>query len=677
MPATVNITWNTSQSGVSSGGWVISDNGNGAGTRIRFNLETASNCGGSNSSTQSGTATATIIPGPNYDMTVTLAGVGEAQDPGYEAMTMTIDTPDITGTIYTAAASGGGLGCAVAPVTITQNIPGPYYLPAGTTNILEANFTTRDSLFHTTACFYQIDLSFEAVDPPTNIQFFRANDNSPTTTIVRGQEAAVLTYNTLWNGQTSAFTATIDQGIGNVENYPGCTLDEGSINLIPAPEEDTTYTLTITGSTGSLQSTVQVLVIEPDNEADQMAFGNVINADLDTVYESEVVTITGLQVCQDAYATNGAEISVNGAPYVLTSVENPVTVCANDTVQLRMTSSAQYTTKKTTTFLVGVTDADWSITTKSEGNNIPNNFSFNDVDPAPILSYVESNVVTITGLTGEAGVTPPTNNIDGKFESRVTLGGVWQPWGIGANTINNGEQLQLRLFTSDILGDSRTTSVQVGDGAARPWTVTNVAIADSNPDFFDFPDILDYPASTEATSLPQTITGINVPTNITCENVDTKIIVFNPITGDTTLYNNAATIENNQVVQLRLTSSPDPGGEVSTKVTIGNDAQSELEDTWRVFTTTGGDTTPDPFYFANKDKQPPNTLTTSNTVQVFGITSPSPVSISGGEFRIGKPNQPVGNWVTTGDIENADTLQLRMMTSSQLDTPVSLSITVG
>ena len=254
---------------------------------------------------------------------------------------------------------------------------------------------------------------------------------------------------------------------------------------------------------------------------------------------------------------------------------------------------------------------------------------------------------------------------------------MWQPWGIGANSINNGEQLQLRLFTSDILGDSRTTSVQVGDGAARPWTVTNVAIADSNPDFFDFPDILDYPASTEATSLPQTITGINVPTNITCENVDTKIIVFNPITGDTTLYNNATTIENNQVVQLRLTSSPDPGGEVSTKVTIGNDAQSELEDTWRVFTTTGGDTNPDPFYFANKDKQPPNTLTTSNTVQVFGITSPSPVSISGGEFRIGKPNQPVGNWVTTGDIENADTLQLRMMTSSQLDTPVSLSITVG
>jgi len=64
------------------------------------------------------------------------------------------------------------------------------------------------------------------------------------------------------------------------------------------------------------------------------------------VYESEVVTITGLQVCQDAYATNGAEISVNGAPYVLTSVTNPVTVCADDTVQLRMTSSAQHVTRK-------------------------------------------------------------------------------------------------------------------------------------------------------------------------------------------------------------------------------------------------------------------------------------------------------------------------------------------
>lgn len=671
--ANVNINWNTTQSGVSSGGWVISDNGNGAGTRIRFNLERSSNCGGSNSSTQSGTATATIVPlGVNYDMSVALAGRGEAQDPGFEAMTMTIATPDINGTIYTAAAAGGGRGCGTAPVNITQNIPGPYYLPLGTTCTLTANFTTRDSLYHDETCFYQIDLSFESVDPPTNIQFFRANDNWPDTTIVRGQDAVVLTYNTIWNGQTSAYTAVIDQGIGSVTNYPGCTIDEGSININPPPVVDTTYTITVTGSTGTLTKSVTVLVIPPDGEADFFSFDTIPDAEVSTVYDSSIATITGLEECQDTYVTNGALISVNGGNFVAATAENPVTVCNNNQIQLRMVSSAQNATKKIASCIVGTTTGTWNITTKSLGNNIPNPFEFEAVSGAPILSYVESNVVTITGLTGEAIVTAPTNNLDGKFESRVNDGTGWSLWSSAATTINNGHQLQLRLFTSDILGDIRNTAITVGDGPSVPWSVGNVTIADANPDFFDFLDKINQPASTLVTSDPVTITGINIPTNVTCDNTSAQIIVEDPITGDTTLYNNATTIVNNSILRIRLLSSPDPGGEVSTNVTIGNDALSNLTDIWRVFTTSAGDIIPDAFYFVNKNSQPPNTYVTSNTVLISGITSPSPITIVNGEFRISG-----GNWVTSGSIEDGQTLQLRILTAPTLDTPKTISITVG
>lgn len=664
MPEAVNISWNTTQSGVTSGGWVISDNGNGPGTRIRFNLERSSNCGGSNSSTQSGVATATIIPGPNYDMSVALAGVGEAQDPGYEAITLSVSGPEISGVIYTAAASGGRRGCATTPVTITQNQPGPFYLPAGTTNTLTANFTTRDSLFHDESCFYQIDLSFEAVDPPTNIQYFRANDDSPSTTITRG-DPVVLTYDTRWNGQTSAYTATIDQGIGNVTLLPGCTIDTGTINLVPPPETDITYTLSITGSTGPLSSSVSVIVLPPDNEPDQFTFASIIDAELSQVYDSEIITISGLEVCQEAFVTNDAVFSVNGNAFAA----GFQTVCNGDTIQLRMVSSATNATKKTTTLSVGVTSADWNITTKSLGNNVPNDFSFIDVVDAPILSYVESNVVTITGITGDTGVGAPSNT---NFESRINDGTGWGLWSNFPKTMFNGQQLQLRTLTSDVLGESATTSIVVGDGAARSWTVTNVAIADSNPDFFDFIDKINQPASTLVESEYVTITGINVPTNIVCSNPLAEIIIFDPISGATTLYGPSTTVLNNQQVKIRLLSSPDPGGEVNTNVTIGNDLASNLTDIWRVFTTSAGDIIPNAFYFVNKNNQPPNTYVTSNTVLISGITSPSPISITGGDFRVDG-----GNWITTGDISNGQTLQVRILTAPTLATSKSLSITLG
>ena len=662
--AVVNITWNTTQSGVSSGGWVISDNGNGAGTRLRFNLERSSNCGGSNSSTQSGTATATIIPGPNYDMSVALAGVGEAQDPGYEAITLSVSGPEISGVIYTAAASGGRQGCATAPVTITQNQPGPFYLPAGTTNTLTVDFTTRDSLFHDETCFYQVDLSFVAVDPPTNIQYFRANDDSPSTTITRG-DPCTLTYETLWNGQTSAYTASIDQGIGDVTLIPGCTIDSGTIPLVPAPTTDITYRLSITGSTGPLTQDVSVIVEAPDNEPDQFTFASIINAELSQEYESEEITISGLAVCQDAFATNGATFSINGGAYST----DTRTVCDGDTIRLKMVSSATNATLKTTVMTVGATSAPWNITTKSLGNNVPNPFEFIDVIDAPILSYVESNTVTITGITGDTSVTAPSNP---EFESRINDGISWGAWSNGAKSMFNGQQIQLRVFTSDILGDAKTTTITVGDGAAREWTVTNVTVADDNPDFFDFLDKINQPADSLVESEYVTISGINVPTNIVCSNPLAEIIIFDPISGATTLYGPSTTVINNQQVKIRLRSSPDPGGEVNTNVTIGNSVLTSLSDIWRVFTTTAGDIIPNAFYFVDKTDQPPSTYISSNTVLISGITSPSPITITNGEFRING-----GSWITSSNINNGETLQLRILTAPTLSTPKTMSITIG
>ena len=656
MPALVNISWSLTEAGLQNPatyGWVVSDNGNGAGTRIRYNMETSANCGGSNSAVQTGTAIATITPqGVNYDMSVALAGVGEAQDPGFERITISLNTPDVNGTIRTAAASGGGLGCAVAPVTVTTQIANPYYLPANIPCTLTANFTSVDGLYHTTACYYQIDFSFTVVDPPTHIQSFTANTDPIETTITQGQ-AAVLAWNTIWNGQSSAYTVSINQGIGNVT-----PLDGGTVTVYPTTT--TVYTLTVTGSTGTLTSQVTVNVLPPDTTPDLFAFASVDNASLSTTYTSNTVTITGLGtvgtvVSVNVSATNGAETSVNGGAFSTATK----TIQNGQTLAVRMVSSGNYNTNKTTTVSVGSVNNTWNILTQSPPSVIPNAFTFNDVIDASLQAYATSNTVTITGLSASTSVTTPTNG----FETSVNGGA----FSTAAKTISNGQTLQLRVLTSNVLGETKSTTVTVGGGAPVPWNVTNVLVADSAPNFYDVVDVIGATPSTLISSLPVTITGINVPTTVSTTN-GAQI----RINGGTWV-NSPTTINNNQTLELRLTSSPDPGGIVSTVVSIGNNPSIALSDTWSVYTTTDNDTIPDAFNFINKPNQPPGVLVTSNTIQITGITAPSPVSVTGSaQLRINN-----GSWVTSGTINNNDTLTIRITSSSTLGGNVSTTVSLG
>ena len=480
---------------------------------------------------------------------------------------------------------------------------------------------------------------------PPRIAYFRANEDSPETDISPG-DVVVLSWSTLFNGQETATAAEIDNGVGGV---PVGQL----FTSIVSPAETTTYTLTISADGIFAQETVTVNVIGPDDVADTFAFSSIENAELSTMYETEIVTISGLGVSVNAFVTNGAELSVNGGAYSSATQ----TVSNGDTIRVRMESSLLYSTEKESSISVGVTNTTWSVFTKQEPVNIPNAFSFNNVDDAPIISYVTSNLVTISGLNVIGTVSTPLSGA----ESSVNGG----PFSTAVKLINNGETLALRVLTSNALGDSIQTGVSVGSGPVVVWNVTNVTVADDNPDFFDFVDKIDQPANTFVESDVLTITGINVPTNV---------IVTSPgqlrVNGG--LWNNIGSIGLNDTLQLRLQSSTEPGGEVSTTVTIGNSPLTQLSDDWKVVTTTVGDIVPDAFTFINKDNQPPNTLVYSNAVPIFGITSPSPITISGGEMQING-----GPWVTSGSINNGETLRLRITTSASLGTPVSISITVG
>lgn len=490
------------------------------------------------------------------------------------------------------------------------------------------------------------------VTPPT-IAYFRANDDSPDTDIQEGDNV-ILSWSTLFNGDNTASAAEIDQGIGSVQ--------VGEQFIITSPTVTTTYTLTVSNAGAFSQQQVTVNVIPPDNIADIFTFNIIEDAELTTLYSSNTITISGLEIATTIYATNGAEVSVNGGAF--TTDTQPLNDA--DTVTIRMTSSAQYDTPKTTSIVAGETSTSWTIKTKTAPANVPNAFEFEDVNPAPLLSYVYSNQITVSGLNVSGAVSAPVGAPLNTAEYAVTpvSTGVELAFTDAASAISNGDKIRMRVFTSDILGDTKSTGLSVADGPIVTWNVVNVNSADSNPDYFDFTNVSGADPSVFVESNIVTITGINVPTDI--EVTDGLEYRVNGGPWGTT-----GTINNDETLQLRIFSSSEPGESVSGTVGLGNTIV-KLEDDWIVSTTSEGDINPDAFFFSNKDKQPPNTLVTSNVVLVLGITSPSPIVITAGEMKINN-----GPWVTSGSINNGETLQLRITSSPSLDTPVSMSITVG
>lgn len=440
----------------------------------------------------------------------------------------------------------------------------------------------------------------------------------------------------------------------------GVTLSDGTTtqnvgltdSLVVSPTVTTTYTLVAAGFPQDSVRTIKLTVFAQDTDPDLFSFSNIPIASPSTTYTTETVTITGLGagVSVNVTATNNAETSVNGGAFSTATK----TITNNQTLRVRMVSSANPDTPKTTSVNVGTASTTWTITTKSAASQVPNSYSFNEVDDAPLQAYTNSNIETITGLSASTTVTALSNG----FESSVN-GGAWSS---SSKTISNGQTLQLRVLTSNILGETKTETVSVGAGAPVEWKVTNVRVADSSPDYFDIDDVDDAPLSTEISSTPITITGINVPTTVTTTNnalisIDGGTFVSSP-----------TTINRDQTISVRLTSSSTPGGFVSTEVTIGG-----LTDTWKVTSTTAGDSVPDDLFFFNKDNQPPSTLIESNTVIISGMTSSAIASVSNGaELSVGG-----GSWTNDVSVETGDTIKLRITSNATLGGYVSTTLKIG
>jgi len=126
-------------------------------------------------------------------------------------------------------------------------------------------------------------------------------------------------------------------------------------------------------------------------------------------------------------------------------------------------------------------------------------------------------------------------------------------------------------------------------------------------------------------------------------------------------------INNGDTVVVRHTSSVSVSTVTNTTLTIGG-----ISDTFSS-TTLASDTIPDAFTFTDQSNVAVNTLVTSNSITVSGITSPAAISVSDGEYSIR------GGTFTLAPsmINNDDTVVVRHTSSANSTTATNTVLSIG
>lgn len=204
--------------------------------------------------------------------------------------------------------------------------------------------------------------------------------------------------------------------------------------------------------------------------------------------------------------------------------------------------------------------------------------------------------------------------------------------------------------------------------------------SDTTPDAFAFTDQAPVAFSTLIASDIVQITGIDAaaaasisgdgtPEYRTCSDVTCTAVIAN--WGSV-----AGTINNNEYVQVRLTSSASQSTVSTATLDVGGVTDG--------FGVTTNDTTPDPFSITDQTAVALSTLTTSNIVQITGLTATAAISVAGGgtpQFQVCSDASCTGvvvNWTATANtIANNQYVRTRLTSSASQSTLLTSTVTIG
>ncbi len=285
-----------------------------------------------------------------------------------------------------------------------------------------------------------------------------------------------------------------------------------------------------------------------DPTPDAFTFTDITDATTSTVYTSNSITVAGINTDATISVTSG-EYSINSGTW--TSISG--TVSLNDTVEVRHTSSASYSTETTTTLDIGgVTDI-YNVTTEAEpADTTPTPFTFTDITDATTSTVYTSNSITVAGINTDTTISV-TNG-----EYSINSGA----WTSTSGTVSLNDTVEVRHTSSANYSTETTTTLDIG-GVTDIYNVTTEAEpVDTTPDAFTFTDVTDATTSTLYTSNAITVTGINTDATISVTSGEYSI-------NSGTWTSTSGTVSLNDTVEVRHTSSASYSTETTTTLDIG------------------------------------------------------------------------------------------------------------
>ncbi|MCW8922514.1 MAG: hypothetical protein OQK69_02625, partial [Gammaproteobacteria bacterium] len=376
-------------------------------------------------------------------------------------------------------------------------------------------------------------------------------------------------------------------------SIPG-SVDNGDVVTVrhtTAPTDQTTVNtnLDIGGVVDTFSSTTQV-----DTTPDAFSFVDQINVALESVINSNSITVAGINM-PSSIAITGGEYSINGGEF--TSAAGSVS--NGDTVVVRIESSVYGKYSVSATLDIGGISDTFIVTT--DWDTIPNQFSFYDRTGAQLNTlYNSTNSIQVSGVNNNApiSVTGGEYSIDG---------GAWTS---ASGTVNVLSRVLLRQ-TSASTGSTQTDTVLTIGGVSATFSVTT-KVTDTTPNSFSYYDRIDaqlgYLYNSTNSIQVSGITG-DAPISVTGGEYSIDGGAWTSAPG---------TVSNLSRVLLRQTSASTGSTQTDTVLTIGG-----VSATFSITTKAAPapDTTPNQFSYYDRTGAQLNYLYNStNSIQVSGIT---------------------------------------------------------
>lgn len=358
------------------------------------------------------------------------------------------------------------------------------------------------------------------------------------------------------NGQFSVgCTGNFQVGFGTIRNGQSVCVRH---TAAAASQADVITTLAIGDVTGTFTSTTGSFDLLPD----RFDFVDQAGVELVAPVTSAPVTITGL--------SGPAAITIEGESDDTVSVgctgtftATPGRIGNGQTLCVRHTSASLSEGVVTTTVQVGGRAATFTSTARS-ADQVPDAFVIPPEDGVALATLVESEPVTITGLTGPAPVTiEPAGTAVFLVNCQLPL--------VSEGVVRNGETICVRTISAATDGEAVTRTLTVGPpGSTAVSANFVVTTGDTVPDAFGFADVSNVRQSTLVAADPITVTGLTGPAYLT---IDT--LASNDPNGEYSVnctgnYTRAdGLIRNGDRLCVRHGSSPFLNGQTETIVRIG------------------------------------------------------------------------------------------------------------